>query len=400
MRLTHLSLTNFRNFIRLERQLPSGPTLLVGDNAQGKTSLLEAIYYLAGATSPHTTSDRQLINFLSLEEPLPVSRLVAEVERADRLQRVEIRLIVDPETDGRLRKEILINGLKRRVSELASVFNAVLFLPQDLQVLEGSPGGRRRFLDAVISQADPFYGQALTDYGKALSQRNALLKNLQESRPDGQQLEVWEAQLAEHGAEIVRGRALALHELETLAQPVHRQLTRQQETLRLVYLPSYDPLPAPEGQLGFDLDTPLDRTTVGADEIRHGLADSLRRSRPAEIQRGATLTGPHRDDFAFVANGLNLQLYGSRGQSRTAVLAAKLAEVDWLRQRTGEWPVLLLDEVLAELDAARRADLLARVEQVHQSVLTAADREMFTDEFCQRATLWRVRAGSLELLSD
>lgn len=400
MRLTHLSLSNFRNFIRLERDLPPGPTLLVGDNAQGKTSLLEAIYYLAGAVSPHTTSDRQLINFLALEEPLPVSRLVAEVERDGRPQRLEIRLIVDSDGEGRLRKEILINGVKRQVSALASVFNAVLFLPQDLQVLEGSPGGRRRYLDAVISQADPRYGQALTDYGKALSQRNALLKNLQEARPDEAQLEVWEAQLAEHGAGLIRARALALHELESLAQPIHRQLTREQESLRLVYAPSYDPLPTPNGQLGFDLETPVDRTTVSAEAIRRGLTDSLRRSRPDDIQRGVTTTGPHRDDFTFMADGLNLQLYGSRGQSRTAMLAAKLAEVEWLHQRTGEWPVLLLDEVLAELDSARRADLLARVEQVHQSVLTAADREMFTDEFCQRATMWRVRAGSLQPAGD
>jgi DNA replication and repair protein RecF len=165
MQLTHLSLTNFRNFVRLETDVAPGPTLLFGDNAQGKTSLLEAIYYLTAASSPHTTSDRQLINFLALREPAPFARIVAEIQRGDRLGRIEIRLTVEAEAsspDGRLKKEILINGVKRRISDLAGAFNAVLFLPQDLKVVEGSPSDRRRHLDATLSQADPVYTDSLS----------------------------------------------------------------------------------------------------------------------------------------------------------------------------------------------------------------------------------------------
>lgn len=398
MQLRHLSLTNFRNFTRLELDLPPGPTLLIGGNAQGKTSLLEALYYLTGASSPHTSSDRQLINFLALEEPNPFSRIVAEIERGDRLHRVEIRLQIEDgraASDGRLRKEILINGVKRRVADLARAFNAVLFLPRDMAIIEGSPGDRRRLFDAMISQADPVYGQALTEYGKALSQRNALLKQLQDRGPSRGQLEVWDEQLAEHGAVLLRARGLALHELEALANPIHVALTNGREQLRLNYAPSLDPLNNGDDQLDLPLGDPVDRTAVSEAQARQTLLHGLEQARRRDIERGVTRVGPHRDDLRFEVSGVDLQLYGSRGQIRTAILATKIAEVEWLKDRTGEWPVLLLDEVLAELDAQRRDDLLHHVLEVNQAVLTAADQDMFSPDFCQRATLWRVKNGSL-----
>ncbi len=398
MLIRHLSLTNFRNFVRLEVDLSSGPTLLMGANAQGKTSLLEALYYLTGASSPHSTRDRQLINFLALDDPTPVSRIVAEVDRGDRLHRLEIRLVLDEaqgSNNGRLRKEILINGVKRRVADLARAFNAVLFLPQDVAIVEGSPGDRRRFLDAVIIQADPLYGKALTEYGKALSQRNALLKQIQERGSARAQLDIWEEQLADHGSVLLRGRALALRELEELARPVHETLTQGREQLRLTYAPSFDPLSQRDGQLDLGLEAPVDRTAVGEGQMRNALLDGLRASRRRDIERGVTRIGPHRDDLRFEATGVDLQLYGSRGQNRTAILATKIAEVEWLKARTGEWPVLLLDEVLAELDAQRRDELLDRVLQVNQAVLTAADKEMFSEAFRRRAALWRIEQGSL-----
>lgn len=402
MRLSHLSLTNFRNFVRLEAEFPPGPTLLVGANAQGKTSLLEAIYYLTGAQSPHTTSDRQLINFLALREPTPFARVVGEVRRGDRLHRIEVRLVLEPEGpvgEGRLRKEVLVNGLKRRVRDLAGGFNAVLFLPQDVAVVEGSPGMRRRYLDAALSQADPTYAAALAEYAKVLAQRNALLKRLQERRNSEAQLAFWDEQLCTLAAALIRARALALHELESLATEVHRELTGG-ERLRLVYLPAFDPAARPEGQLDLPLEAAVDRTGFSLGEIEAGMRQALARSRQEEIAQGATLIGPHRDDLRLLANGLDLRLYGSRGQNRTAMLALKLAEVEWLRRRSGEAPVLLLDEVLAELDAARREQVLARVFQVEQAVLTAADLEMFTPDFRARATLWRVEAGKVTALAE
>lgn len=405
MHLAHLSLTNFRNFIRLDTDIPTGPLILVGANAQGKTSLLEAIYYLAGASSPHTASDRQLINFLALHADPPFTRLVGEVRRADRLQRIEIRVVLEsgaPGEEPRLRKEVLLNGLKRRTRDLSGGFNAVLFLPQDLGVIEGAPGDRRRYLDNAVAQADPVYADALSEYGRVLTQRNALLRQLQErsntarlANGNGSQVDFWDEQLCNLGAILIRGRALAISELDQLAGPIHARLSNGAENLHLSYRPSFDPLPRPEGQLGLPLETPLDRSAVPQTAIAKGMRAALRSARADEIARGMTLLGPHRDEFRLVADGVDLGTYGSRGQNRTAMLSLKLAEVDWVRACTGEWPALLLDEVLAELDVRRRAALLERVHAAEQAILTSADLAMFPDDFRAAATLWRIESGTV-----
>ena len=401
MHVRHLSLTNFRLYSRLEVALPPGPLILVGSNAQGKTSLLEALYYLATGQSHHAAADRQLINFLSLRtESQPFARIVGEAaSRADPAsKRVEIRLIVDPTAsgEGRMRKEVLVNGVKRRVSDLAGQVNVVLFLPQDLTLIEGSPSDRRRYIDIALSQVDADYGLALTEYNKVLSQRNALLKQLQERGNADGQLEFWDERLAEHGAVIFTARAAALADLETRASAVHRDLTRGLDGLRLAYHPAFDPAAAPDGQLGLALDVPIHRSSLGQDEVQAGLLAKLRATRAEEVARGMTLSGPHRDEVRFLASGLDLGTYGSRGQARTAVLALKLAEVEWMQARTGEWPLLLLDEVLAELDISRRHELLARLGAAEQCLMTTTDLALFPEAFRDRATVWRVEAGRIE----
>lgn len=409
MHLTHLSLTNVRNFIRLEVDLPPGPTLLVGANAQGKTSLLEAVYVLARTASPHAGHDRELINFLALETPDPFARLVGEVRTQDRLQRVEVRLALRRAAaadEPHLRKEVLVNGLRQRGRAAAAGLSAVIFMPQDLRVVEGPPAERRRYLDAALAQADPAYAEALSQYGQVLSQRNALLRQLQEGNgPAGARpgraadlLDPWDEQLAEPGATLVRARALALAELERLAAPIHERLTDAAETLRLDYLPSYDPLPRPAGQLGLPLAAPLDRTAVPLTAVRAGLRQALADQRADDLARGATTIGPHRDELRLRASGIDLRTFGSRGQNRTAMLSLKLAEVEWIRQRSGEWPVLLLDEVLAELDVGRRQALLARALEAEQAFLTGADPAMFGEAVRSRAAVWRVVSGRLEPL--
>lgn len=398
MIVRHLSLTNFRNYIRLEADFPTGPLLLVGDNAQGKTSLLEAIHYLTAASSPHAASDRQLINFRALREPQPFARIVAEVSAANEIKRIEIRLIDEPVGAGefRFKKEVFVNGLRRKVADLAGQFNAVLFLPQEMQVIEGSPSARRRYLDEALSQVDRAYAEALSEYGKVLSQRNALLKRLQEHGGDAGQLDFWDEQLVGHGAALIQARAVALDELERLAAPIHRALTRSAETLRLVYRPSYDPAAPGGGQIELPMDIPVERGGIPLDQIRAGLLRRLQENRSEEIARGVTLSGPHRDEARFIASGLDLGTYGSRGQVRTALLSLKLAELEWMRAKVGEWPVLLLDEILAELDAERRADLLARINGAEQAVMTTTDADLFTTDFKQRAQVWRVEAGTVE----
>lgn len=401
MRIQRLSLTNYRNFIRLETEFPAGAILLIGRNAQGKTSLLEAVHYLSTGNSPHASSDRELINFLALDDIEPFSRIVAEIDRPDRLTRLEIRILLEngSSSAARIRKEVYINGVRRPVADLGTAFNSVTFLPQDLQIIEGSPRHRRKMIDDLISQANPIYAQALTDYGKALSQRNALLKQIQDRRAGLTQLQVWTEPLADHGAAIIRARALSIGELEALAQPLHRQLTDGAEDLRLEYLPSYHPGSHVSAQLELALDTGTDWRIFSLDQIREGLLETWQTEEQDDLQRGVTQTGPHRDELRYLANSLDLRLYGSRGQIRSAMLATRLAEVSWLNNRIGTWPVLLLDEVLAELDQQRRADLLDRVLESEQALLTTTDQDLFSETFLEQAALWEVEAGALQRLA-
>jgi len=388
VRLAHLSLSHFRNFSRLETDLPAGLTVVVGANAQGKSSLLEAIHYLSAASSSQASSDRQLIHFAA---PDKVARLVGQVERAADSLRLEIRLGLEAGAEGgepRLRREVLINGVKRRLAALYGQFQAVLFLPQDLRVVEGAPSERRRLLDEALSQGDPRYAGALAEYGKVLAQRNALLKSLQERRGDGRQLAFWDERLCSLAAGVMRARAAAVLELQELAAPIHQQLSRGREDLLLEYQPAYDPFVG-------EAPSPSAWRELAAEAVQQGLAEALRLARAEELGRGMTLLGPHRDELGFRVNQVDLRVFGSRGQNRTAVLALKLAEVEWLRRRTGEDPVLLLDEVLAELDPERRQDLLARLRPAEQVVLTAADLGLFEREFLDGATLWRIEAGQL-----
>ena len=400
MRIGDLSLTNFRNYRRFESRLPSGPLILVGRNAQGKTSLLEAIHYLAAANSPHAGSDRQLIHWLALrEEPHPFMRIRAEVLLAGETSIVEVRLELranGAERDLRLKKTVLVDGLKRRVRELSGVVNVVMFLPQDMVLVEGSPGDRRRYLDATISQVDSTYANAAREYAKVLAQRNALLKNLQERQGTVDQLEFWDEILCAQGATLIARRARALEEIEQYAGALQQELTSEGEHLRLAYRPSYDPTEPPGGQLELGLDSGVRRAAIADAELAAGMLARLRELRREEMQRGMTLVGPHRDEFRFMLSGIDLGEFGSRGQARTAVLALKLAEMAWMRDRSGEWPLLLLDEVLAELDPQRRHDLMQRINGAEQVLLTTADLDMVAPQFRSQARVWRVSAGTVQ----
>ncbi len=399
MRLTHLSLTNFRNFTRLDLDVPGGTVMLFGNNAQGKTSLLEAIYFLATLTSFHASSDRQLINFIEARQDLAVGRIVADFCRGTENHRLEVRLIQEPNGQNgnkHLRKELLLDGVKRKSSEVIGQFNAVLFLPQMMGVIEAGPEERRRYLNLALSQVISHYQAALAEYNKSLLQRNALLKQLYERRGDVTQLDYWDDQIASSGAQLIYARIRAVQELEKLAARAHRELTRANEVLRLNYQPAYDPLPQAPGQLSLPLEAAVDRFGFSQEQIRKGFLESLAKLRSEEIARGVTTIGPHRDELRFLANGIDLGTYGSRGQSRSAILALKIAEVAWMNAKSGHWPILLLDEVLAELDTERRYDLLARLDQSEQVLLSTTDLDLFDPEYVNKAIVWRVTAGRVE----
>ena len=400
MFLKHLSLTNFRNFTRLDVDIPRRVVVLVGDNAQGKTSLLEAVYFLAAFTSFQTHADRQIVNFHEAKKNgLTVTRLVAEYQRSKSRHRLEARLILEPMgvlNSQRLRREILLDGVKKPVNDVIGHFNAVIFLPQMSQIIEGAPEDRRRYLNLALAQSTPAYARMLSEYNQALTQRNALLKLLGERSGNSDQLEVWDEALTRLGAQIILWRIEAIQQIEDLASRVHHELTRGSEILRLSYEPAFDPLPKPNGQLGLKMDTVVDRSRLELNEIRDGFRARLRELRAEEIARGVTTIGPHRDELRFLANDIDLGNYGSRGQVRTTLLALKLAEVNWMKDRTGEWPVILLDEVMAELDLHRRADLLKYVGESEQVLFTTTDLNLFTKGFVEKAKVWKVSGGKVE----
>jgi DNA replication and repair protein RecF len=384
MYLRHLSLTNFRNYTRLELALPARVVLLHGANAQGKTNLLEAIYYLATSRSPQTATDRDLINWIAdQEEMVPYARLATEVVRSDRARQVEIVLQKEPMGGGsngertRLRKQILVDKAKRRALDLVGQINVVLFMPQDMALIDGPPAVRRRYLDVALCQVDAEYCRALSRYNRVLGERNALLRQWRERRIDPDELAYWNDQLIDHGVTAILRRRDAVTQMDQRAAKLHHQLSGGIERLRLVYQPTLT----------------VERQD-DAVRLRDKYRTELTRQRAKEIERGTTLVGPHRDELRFMVNErIDLGRFGSRGQQRTAVVALKLAEVDWMRQRTGEWPILLLDEVLAELDADRRDFLLAQVNGVEQALITTTDPAVFDADLLDDMLQLRVVGG-------
>ncbi len=408
MIITYLSLTNFRNYGRLELTLPPGATLLHGDNAQGKTNLLEAIYYLATTRSPHADADSQLISWEArqTDEPVIVGRLVAEVKTEGDSRLLEMRLIQEKSRqlrNGRysFRREALIDKRKVRLMDLLGSLRVVLFLPEDVQLIAGPPNNRRRYLNITLCQIDPVYCRTLSAYNKVMEQRNALLRQLAEGEGSREMLAIFTEKLVNLGSQIFARRAVFLDDLAREAQRVHyEELTNGRETIRLQYAPRLAEAAARQNRQTADLTAAgewLQSRAEDAAQIEARFAAALEQAAAAEIARGMTLVGPHRDDWSFLLNGRSLSSFGSRGQQRSAILALKLAEINWMKRQTGETPVLLLDEVVAEFDEQRRSALLNTVSQAEQAILTATDPGMFTGEFLQQSTRMMAQNGQIQM---
>lgn len=398
--IAQLLLSNYRNYSRLLLTLPGGPVLLRGDNAQGKTNLLEAIYFLSTTRSIHARADQQLINWLTLkQDPLPFTRVEATVQT--RVESFQLAITVVREGDN-LRKEIRLNGAKKRALDVIGKLNTVMFLPEDIELVTGAPAIRRRYLDSVLCQVNPDYCLALSRYNKVLAQRNALLKELYKRNGNTDQLAYWDEQLAHDGATLTCQRHNAVLELDTVARQRHRELSGGQEGLRLHYAPSFDffQRTRPNYQLPLVM-TDLAAYTAAAPpvkDVRQTFLARLQETHSEEINRGVTLTGPHRDDLHFLVDGIDMTLYGSRGQQRTAALSTKLAEIALMQQITGETPVLLLDDVMSELDAQRRQQVLEIVNRAGQAFLTTTDWEDYAPDFRDRAKQFTVTMGRVEEL--
>ena len=418
MLLSHLSLTHFRNYRHLELDFTQRLTLLQGQNAQGKTSLLEAIYFLATSKPVHAATEREVVDWEAQNEPIPYSRVAATIydhhnseAGSGRPRATELEILLTPRGDGlNFSKQVRINGVNKRSLELIGMLRAVLFLPEDIKLVDGAPGERRRYLDIALCQIDPVYTRTLAAYQKVLAQRNSLLKQLREqgARPGNpsveSQLGFWDEQLIETGSWIMARRHNFVAQLQPLAQTRHTELSDGRETLTIEFLPSFNYGPWPdaefelwqEGYLLEDHIWPWTTDEITVEEIGEKLRDKLMAQRSRELATGMTLYGPPRDDLRFLANQRDLRVYGSRGQQLSAALSLKLAEVQVMTDSTGMAPLLLLDDVMSELDAQRRSMLLEVLAGVEQAIITTTDWEDFSPDFRAQAQLLHVCAGTLK----
>lgn len=403
MRITHLSLSNFRNYGRLELRLSPGATLLHGANAQGKTNLLEALYYLATTRSPHAGQDSQMLNWEAMQEPEPliVGRLVATIATKNETRTVEMRLISEKKGHEQFsfRREALVNRRKVRLMDMLGQLQVVMFLPEDVNLITGAPNKRRRYLNVMLCQIDPPYCRTLSQYNKALEQRNAVLRRFAEGQGNLDMLAIFSERLVELGSQIYARRATFFTEIGRETQRIHYEdLTGGRESLRIGYLPRLQAgQNGSDRKLAVELAAWLHNQNEDLEEIGHRFVAELKASQTKDIARGTTSIGPHRDDWCFWINGRSLADYGSRGQQRSAILAMKMAEIEWVSRLSGETPILLLDEVLAELDGQRRDMLLKTIQNVEQAILTSTDPSMFTADFLSRACTMTVTAGRIQV---
>ncbi|MDI3548520.1 MAG: replication and repair protein RecF [Halanaerobiales bacterium] len=343
MYLEKILLKNYRNLKESLLELNSNLNILVGYNGQGKTNFLESIYLLGTGSSHRTGLDRELINWE--EEKALIQVLLV---RKDQNLKISILL------DGSQKKIEINNTPIERVSELIGNLNVVLFSPEDLNLVKGGPANRRRFLDVEVSQVSSYYYYLLHKYNHVLKQRNNLLKDIRDGKGNKELLEIWDEKLVELGSKVILKRMEVVEKLKILARLTQRRITNGVENLVIDYQPG--------------LKGEIDRERVSLI-----FKQDLVNNRKIELERGYTLVGPHRDDLVFKINGVDVRKYGSQGQQRTTALALKLAELEFMKSETGEYPILLLDDVFSELDELRRSTLLRLIADKIQTFITATD---------------------------
>jgi DNA replication and repair protein RecF len=383
MRLQRLQLSNYRNFERLDIELPAGMSVFIGDNAQGKSNFLEAVYLLATMRALRAEVDAQLIRRETVEDDvLPAARVVADIEGKDEPLKVEVIVTARPGAAGPIAsKTVKINGVSKRLADAVGRLTAVLFTADDLDLITGSPSGRRRYLDMMLSQVDREYVSARSRYDRVLEQRNHLLKRIRDGEARAEELGFWDDELCRNGAVLVQRRASELAQIRDLAAAFHDSLAPG-DTLEVEYQPRIDTLPAALA------DSPLD-------EIAASFASSLSAAVSRDIGAGMTLQGPHRDDVAITLNASSASGFASRAQQRTIALALRLAESRLLEMRRGEPPVLLLDDILSEMDAGRREAVLSSLSGIEQILVTGTDLDRFPDASSAPAAVFEVAAGDV-----
>lgn len=393
MHLTRLTLDQVRSYPHLDLSLQPGVTLIQGDNARGKSNLLEAIYVLAALRSPRTATDGELIAWDAPAPPVARIAGVAATQQGD--VQVEIAIAARTDAQGRIvrgqsgaplaSKRVRLNGIVRRSTDIIGAIGAVLFTTLDIEIVTGAPSTRRRYLDLAIAQSDHAYARALRQYERALTQRNALLKRIAQGEATADQLSPWNDAFATVGSVVVAGRARAVQELHTRAPVYQTRLGEHSgshgESLALRYRPALGHAALPD--------------LLSSAIIESHLRTAMAAQRPRETAAGTSLVGPHRDDLEILLNGRPAAAYASRAQQRSIALSLRLAEADLLRSRQREEPILLLDDVFSELDPGRRGAVAEGLRRAEQVLVTTADPGPIVGILPPCVATYRLRNGAL-----
>lgn len=370
MHIKKLHLKNFRNYDELDIVFDDKVNVIIGENAQGKTNLMEAIHCLAFTKSHRTTKEKELIQW---------EREYAKIEGSvtKRNQTIPLEIIISSKG-----KKAKINHLEqRRLSDYIGAINVVMFAPEDLTLVKGPPQARRRFIDMELGQIQAIYIYHLAQYQKILKQRNSLLKQLQRRKVElnhTTMLEVLTEQLMEHAVVILKKRFTFLKLLRKWAASIHYQISHELENLEIKY------------------DTSIQISEEATEtDIAAAYLEKFTSIQEKEIERGTTLAGPHRDDLIFYVNGKDVQTYGSQGQQRTTALSLKLAEIELIYNEVGEYPILLLDDVLSELDDYRQSHLLNTIQGKVQTFVSTTSVDGINHETLRKAELFHVTNGKV-----
>lgn len=374
MLLQKIELTNYRNYKKASAEFSPGINVFIGENAQGKTNLMESIYVLAMARSHRTANDRELISWSE-----DFAKVTGRVEK--RSSTFPLEIVVSKKG-----KKAKLNHLEqKKLSAYIGHLNIILFAPEDLSIVKGSPSVRRKFLDMEMGQMSAVYLHHLVQYQKILKQRNHYLKQLAQNKGRGDllYLDVLTEQLAAEGAQVLKDRFRFTKRLQEWARPIHAEISRNQEELEIVYSCSV-PVESKED----------------VEQLYQDMMDQYAKNRPRELEQGTTVSGPHRDDLRFYVNKKNVQTYGSQGQQRTTALSVKLAEIDLMKDMTGEYPVLLLDDVLSELDDERQTHLLKAIQDKVQTFLTTTSLDGVKRNLIDHPRVFRITSGEIEMESE
>lgn len=360
MYIKSLELNNFRNYNELHIEFDKGTNILYGDNAQGKTNMLEAIY-LAGTSKSHRSSkDKEIIKFDEDEAHIKVI-----------ISKNDVPIRIDMHLKKNKSKGIAINGIPiKRASELFGILNIVFFSPEDLNIIKSGPSERRKFIDLELCQLDKLYVYNLVNYNKIVNQRNKLLKDIGYGNDKDllETLDIWDMQLADYGAKIIKRRNSFISEINEIIFDIHKKITNGKEEINVKYEPNI---------------------------FGNNLYDELVKCRDKDIKCKSTTVGPHRDDICFMNGNIDIRKYGSQGQQRTAALSLKLSEIQLVKSLIKDTPILLLDDVLSELDGNRQKNLLESLNNV-QTIITCTGLDEFIENRFNINTNYKVVNGTVE----